>query len=207
MLRALAIGCVVWLGWAPLGAMAGPRPLDSTIMSDDEVVLISQVGDRTLRFTVRREGRLHNRNLFVPRLPAEARIREVRASSFRDGLVLGLAVQSGETTSYYYMCTMGDVMACEVAPHDRPRLYDSWVLSVPLFSSTGQPYRIVDVWNPGGDSVELTFRRGMLGGVQVGGPPVVDERIFHDKCPPFPGLVARKTGLVSVSELDLVPPN
>ena len=59
--------------------------------------------------------------------------------------------------------------------------HSGWFLSPPLFTSSGAPYRIVDVHCPGTDALEITFRRGWP---NVSKEDIeLDEKVFFDTCP------------------------
>lgn len=115
-----------------------------------------------------------------------ASVVEARSSSFiaKEGMAIGLAIQIGETTSYHSLLIhrLADVPGnARVNVPGRPDAPIHWWLTKPIFTSTGDRYRIVDVHNPESDSVEITFRRGYVDTRR--GDPRLDEKIYVNTCP------------------------
>ncbi len=148
-------------------------------------VEIFRIGGRNLRLEIEGPAGATRRELELATLPADRQVIQARVAAFMEsGLVLALVVEEGDRRSYRFALTR------ELAP-DRPTEevqsapsaeLTTWWLSEPIFSDAGAPYRIVDLHNPGGDSLEITFRRGSipLGRMQESS---LDELVFVDSCP------------------------
>lgn len=165
------------------------RPLDATVTRNGEVVSVSVTAPRTLRFSTQREAGPQSLDLDLTALPENAHVVAAQLGAFADhGLAAALAIETGSGTEYRWLYTLGDPLQGQLlapGPGTRPAP-NAWALSGPLFTSTGAPYRLVDIHNPGGDSLELTFRRGELKGVRQPQPAsgfALDERVVHDVCP------------------------
>ncbi len=114
----------------------------------------------------------------------DAPIREARSGAWMGrGIVIALSTEVGETTSYRYLIS-------GTAPTGFPTIGEVdfrspsgfWFSSKPIFTSTGERYRIVavnDHLGPG-DGLEITFRRGWM--KSAAEREQVDEKILFDSC-------------------------
>lgn len=140
---------------------------------------------RTLE-VVRRDASGERRSeLTLADLPADARLHAVEAATYMDtGLVVALAIEVDEVFEYRFLLQRegdaGGARAIVGSPVER----SDWGLSGALFTDAGAPYRIVDVHNPAGDSLELTLRRGVAW-VQRDSSVSLDEVLIVDGCPSF----------------------
>ena len=188
------------LGLALLAALAllAPQPPADTrpaphavaVTRAGKVVSVGIPSERRLRFGMEREGTLAHHDLDLDALPENARLLTAQLGAFGDeGLAVLLAIESGAEVQYRYLFTPGDPLRGELVAGDAFAAAGAgpenpWSLSEPLFTSSGEPYRLVEIHNPGGDSLEMTFRRGSLQGVRDRSAALgVDERIIHDVCP------------------------
>ncbi|HEX5012105.1 MAG TPA: hypothetical protein VFY71_17090 [Planctomycetota bacterium] len=213
MKLATACACLALIAWhpgaVPLRVAGGLGPLDATVTHDGQVVTVSVGAPRTLRISAQREAGLQTFDLDLAALPEDARVVAAQLGAFGDhGLAAALAIETAAGTEYRWLYTFGDPLQGRLlapGPDARPspETIDDWTLSGPLFTSTGTPYRLVDIHNPGGDSLELTFRRGELQGVRSSsGEYALDERVVHDVCPMGFRLGMRSTGVaVSVERV------
>ena len=117
-------------------------------------------------------------------LPITARIRAARAGGWMTtGIAVVLAIEDGETTSYHYLLSRELPLRSEpFRSADLDGSHGWFFLSKAIFTSTGEPYRIVDVnGNQGqGDPLEITFRRGWV--KPHDSKSRVDEKILFDSC-------------------------
>ena len=198
-LMALAT-CLALIAWHP-GAGSAPRvadgaaPLDATVTRDGLVVTVSVGSPRSLRFSAQRDTGPQTLDLDLAPLPDDARVIAAQLGAFGDhGLAAALAIETGSGTEYRWLYTTGDPLQGRLLAPGPGELAakksaNDWTLSGALFSSTGAPYRLVDVHNPGGDSLELTFRRGELHNVRQPSRGLgLDERVLHDVCPMGAGM-------------------
>ncbi len=124
-------------------------------------------------------------------LPVTARILSGKVCSFvRDGIVIAFSIGEGESTSYHLLLSpkaptradpirISDLSAPERGWPSTDSM-PAWSLTRAIFVSTGEPYRILDMHDPGGDSLEITFRRGWP---KLGAPDMrMDEKILFDPC-------------------------
>ena len=116
------------------------------------------------------------------------RVLEARSGPWLGGeMIVVLSVQEGQTTSYRY--------ALSAFAHLKDRMFESsifehfadpdrlWFLTNPLFTSTGEPFRIVAVNDhhpQGDDSLEITFRRGWIKRIEDAAK--IEEKILFDSC-------------------------
>jgi hypothetical protein len=162
---------------------------------------VALIGPRSVSLSVEGPAGSSHRDLHLSGLPDGARLQAVRCSAFMDsGVMLALVTAEGESYSYRYAGTRRLASDATTERTERsPTQITSWGLSDPIFTEGGAPYRIVDVHNPGSDSLEITFRRGAPG-LSDRGTPELDELIFVDTCPGFPvGLQAGRSGLLRAS--------
>ncbi|MBK7641873.1 MAG: hypothetical protein IPJ19_02310 [Planctomycetes bacterium] len=151
-------------------------------------VALATPGGNKLTVELRGEaGFASTRTLELDLLDPAARVVEAHSASFlsNEGLLVGLAAQSGPTTSYHALLIRRIADQPADARTNAPVEQEGkvrWVLTKPIFTSSGTPYRIIDVYNPGGDGVEITFRRGSAEPLGRDGRPRVDERIYVNAC-------------------------
>ena len=165
------------------------RLLDATVTRDGQVVSVSLVAPRVLRFSAQRQAGPETLDLELGTLPEGAQLVAATLGAFMEhGLAAALAVETDGQTEYRWLYTLGDPTKGQLlvpgpAARPSPETRDGWTLSGPLFTSSGAPYRLVDIFNSGGDDLELTFRRGDLEGVRSSsGVLALDERVVHDVC-------------------------
>ncbi len=162
---------------------------------------VSQTGPRSLSLSVAEPAGNPPRTLELDGLPAGARVRELRVAAFMEsGVVLALVVEEGGGHTYRFAATR-ELTADRTTElvQLRPEGLSGWGISEPIFSDPGAPYRIVDVHNPGSDSLEITFRRGPARLTRERGSEL-DELIFVDSCPIFPvPLMPGRSELLRVS--------
>ena len=196
----------------PPNARAAEAPADVCWSPGLGRIELRGTSERKLRLEIDGPTGKSQRELELASLPEGQRVIEAKVSGFtQSGLVLALTIEEGNQRSYRFALTR------ELAPgpvaetaSSKPAGVTSWWLSQPIFSDAGAPYRIIDVHNPGGDTLEITFRRGFvqlegskvlsntvsttnypLDRVPGGMPPSVaplDELVFIDSCP-LPGEV------------------
>lgn len=112
-------------------------------------------------------------------LSPEARIVAVEIVPYMEsGVALGLSIALGDGFEYRYLLQREGDVGGERRVAGRPAKITDWLLSAPLFADLGAVYRIVDVHSPGGDTLELTFRRGV-----PETPERLDEVVVVDVCP------------------------
>jgi hypothetical protein len=166
---------------------AALEPLDARWIQGIGTVELSTTGGPRLTVKIRdAAGATTVRNVELDVLDPKSVVVEARAASFiaKEGLVIGLAAQTGETTSYHSLLIhrLADEPAdARTNRRDGPAGRAHWWLTTPIFTSTEARYRIVDVHNPGSDSIELTFRRGYVDTRR--GEPRMDEKIYVNDCP------------------------
>jgi hypothetical protein len=191
--------------------LVAPLPLDATVTTAGEVVSVSRADDRALTLRVVRDGREHTNTLVLDMLRDGTRIEAVRLGPYLDGLAMGLHLVKDGVHDYRYLVTASDILSTGIASElftdpvatgKDPWQPRPWTLSPSLFTTSDAPYRIVDISRPGGDELELTFRRAGLVGVRDrNGQLTIDERIFRDVCAGAPMVAKGKSTLVKVVTL------
>ena len=147
-------------------------------------VEVQRIGGHQLLIEIAGRTGPTRRELDLATLPEGHRVIEVRGSGYMDsGLVLALTIEEGNQRSYRFAVTrdLAPALNTETVGSTITGL-TSWWLSQPIFSDAGAPYRIVEVHNPGGDSLEITFRRGFVQ-LDRSRDPQMDELVFVDTCP------------------------
>lgn len=194
------------------------RLSDATVAADGAIVRVDLSGPHALRVRRLTEGGdARSHDLVLEELPAGSRLTQLRVAPYFAGIALGLAVRRADgATEYRYLLTAGDALEGSVRPSlqddaiplgDKSRISPPWTLSPPLFTSTDEPWEVIDVRQPGGDEIELTFRRSGLSGVRrYGNPPQprIEERIFRHVCAGFPSLSKGAAALAEVTGLKYV---
>jgi hypothetical protein len=189
MLFIPALALIASFTQSDLTPAAALEPLDSRWIQGIGTVELSTTGGPRLTVKIRDAvGSTTVRHLELDVLDPKSVVVEAHAASFiaNEGLVIGLAAQTGETTSYHSLLIHrladepGDVRTNR---RDGPSDRAHWWLTKPIFTSTGERYRIVDVHNPNGDGIEITFRRGYANPLDRNGNPHVDEKIYVNVCP------------------------
>jgi hypothetical protein len=175
------------LSLAPQSA-AAPEPLDSRWIQGIGTVVLSAPREKSLTIEIRDEaGATSTRRLDLDLLDPKAIVVEAHSASFiaKEGLLVALAVQTGDTTSYHSLLIgrladqPADARTNAPEPQEGRR---DWSLTKPIFTSTGERYRILDVHNPGGDGIEMTFRRGYAKALGRDGKPQIDEKVYVNVC-------------------------
>jgi hypothetical protein len=204
---------IAWTLQDPVPPSTATRPVDATVTRDGQVVSVTVEQPRALRFHAQRETGLVTHDLDLSSLPPDSSVVSAQLGAFSEhGLAVALAIATDAGTEYRWLFTLGDPLAGELLARGPiakpgPETMNGWTLSGPLFTSSGAPYRLVDIHNPGGDSLELTFRRGELQGVREGGGSLsLDERIVHDTCPMAERLAIRGSSLGAVVERIVAAP-
>ena len=194
-MKLVTLSCLVLIAWhsaAQPEVRAGDaaRPLAATVTRDGRIVSVTVEAPRALRFAIPGESGPQTHDVELTTLPEDARVVAARLGAFGEqGLAAALTIETGAGTEYRWLYTASDplrgaVFARSFDQQTPTQKFDHWSLSGPLFHSTGTPYRLVDIHNPGGDSLELTFRRGELQNVrQRSHGLALDERVLHDVCP------------------------
>ena len=163
-------------------APAGADPLAEAQIGDLGRVSVSVPGERALSVKVERAGSVREQRFELDALPAGARVRAATLGAWQNGVAVGLAIEEGSSTTYRYL--ISDKAPARPLALTSAELVDrneGWCMSKPLFASTGSPYRIVEVHCPGGDALEMTFRRGWPS--LHAAEPELDEKVFFDNCP------------------------
>ena len=200
--------CLALIAWQP-GAQPSARvaenspPLAATVTRDGLVVSVGVGAPRSLHFSAHRDAGPQSLDLDLSGLPEDARVVAAQLGAFMEhGLAAGLTIETGAGTEYRWLYTLGDPLQGQLlvpgaSARPSPETINGWTLSAPLFTSTGEPYRLVDIHNPGSDSLELTFRRGELKNVrQPSAGLALDERVVHDTCPLSFRVTGRGAGMV-----------
>lgn len=161
-------------------------PLDVRWLPELGLVTLTVEGSR-LQVQLEKDGAKTAHPFDVSGLSPEGRITEARCGPWLgQEMVVVLAIQHGETTEYRYALSafrvpggVGLGLSGSNNFVDRDRL---WFLANPLFTSTGDPFRIVSVndHNQGSDSLEITFRRGWIRRQEEAAK--IEEKILFDSC-------------------------
>ncbi|HVS19951.1 MAG TPA: hypothetical protein VMT18_15205 [Planctomycetota bacterium] len=123
--------------------------------------------------------------LTLAELPEDARLHAAEAAPLLEsGTVAALVLQVADGFEYRYLARRETGGWDTTTVAGRPEESEGWWLSAPLFAAGGHAYRILDVHNPGGDSLELTFRRGAVDARRA--EVRMDEVLVVDDCPSFP---------------------
>lgn len=186
---AVLLGLPVILGLLQSAPQSSPQPvpLDIEWLPSRGKVSASASG-RRLDLSIGEVGSSQLLSFNLDALPAGARVLAARVGPWMGsaGIVVAIAVEAGASTEYRIFLS-------------RTLAADDGFLSEPLFTSAGEPYRIVDAHNPGGgDALEITFRRGWPD--LAGREPKVDEKVFFDPCGGYWPQMGR-AGLYEVAEV------
>jgi len=172
-------------------ALARPAPtvLDQRFLPTHGLVTLAAEGSR-LDVRTDQDGSRTDRSFDISALAPDGRILEARCGAWLDHeMVIVLAVQQGETTSYRYALsafegTRGGFEDENLLRHfvDRDQ---KLFLANPVFTSTGEPFRIVAVndHTHGSDALEITFRRGWIKRAEDAAK--IEEKILFDSCGGF----------------------
>jgi hypothetical protein len=167
--------------------VAAPRPLDARWIDGIGSVEIasSARGHLSIR-TADSAGVAHARDVELREVGPEADIVAAQASSFmKEGVIVAVTATAGGTTTYHelHIGRLADAPDHAVANDpSRPANRFGWVFTTPIFSSTGERYRVLDLHNPGGDTIEITYRRGLVVDPNTY-KPQLDEKIYFNVCP------------------------
>jgi hypothetical protein len=161
-----------------------PQPqsqiLDSRWIPDIGNVQLSSPGGPRLEVIVRELGGTEAiKQPMLDPLPADARIIEASASRYfgDQGLAIAVVVEHRGTVTYHFLSTPRLLPVSTPRAPDEP-VWRGWVFTDPIFTSTDEPYRIVDVHGGASDAIEITFRRGFKWSKGV-----LDEKIYVHVCP------------------------
>lgn len=134
-----------------------------------------------------KDGEKRLESFEIPDLGPRDFVQEARCGAWRQNqMVLALSIQQGETVSYRYaLSDLGTADATRYGLTYKPGFVDAnqhWFLSKPLFTSTGEMYRIVAVNDHlgQGDGLEITFRRGWA--ESQANSAKVEEKVLLDSC-------------------------
>ncbi|MCZ6572991.1 MAG: hypothetical protein O7C98_07465 [Planctomycetota bacterium] len=158
-------------------AATGRRLLNQTVTADGRHVAVSVTGRRGLTIRVERGERAQVLKPGLEGLTDDARIVSARVAAFGRGLILALAVRSDAGYMYHFLHNGRGGQGWS------PK--QEWLLSEPLFTDTREPWKIVDVCNPEGDTLQITFQRGALD-PRGDTPRGLEVRVYSDVCPQFP---------------------
>jgi len=139
-------------------------------------------GGHRLVLEARQDGSVRSQEFDIDDLPETGRVLSGKVASFvRDGIVVAFAIGEGDSTSYHLLLSSQAPMSPEPVRSGKFSASNpEWSLTRAIFVSTGDPYRIAEVNDPGGDGLEITFRRGWPKLEQP--DPVVDEKILCSSC-------------------------
>jgi hypothetical protein len=76
------------------------------------------------------------------------------------GAVIALVVETRKGHHEYRHALVGDLVK---SPPQARSSAGEWGLAEPIFTCEGERYRIVEVYSPGGDTLEITFRTRVPG--------------------------------------------
>jgi hypothetical protein len=158
-------------------------PLDVCVIPKLGRISVSSVGGSRFSVAIEADGKSREQAFELDSLPANAKVIAAKISCGRfleTGVVIALAIDEGSSTAYYYLAS-SKMPARDTALKSR-ELVDvtrSWWLSKPVFTSTGDPYRLVET-RVQGDAIEITFRRGWPKLTTPDGQ--VDEKVYFDNC-------------------------
>jgi len=111
------------------------------------------------------------------------RVVAAKVVPFAQGFAMALVARGEGASSYHYMAATGPDAPARVSPA--------------LFTDKGEPYRVAEILNPSGDTLQIVFSRGFLDPRPSGLPPEI--RVFSDNCASEPtGLVEGKSRLVEM---------
>jgi hypothetical protein len=154
--------------------MPAPRAAAGAVAPDGTILAaICADGRHVHLHAVDPDGGHAIRRVRPPGLPEDGEIVALRVSPFlwakeRPRLALALAVRRPGAVEYRYAVEVGD----------------AWKTSDPIFTESGEPWRIADLrWHePDGDTLEILFARGFLS-PRVGAKGAAYEaRLFTDVC-------------------------
>jgi hypothetical protein len=167
----LALGSLVLVPWSSVRPQESPAPAAEAR---------ARVLDARTLEVVHGERR---HELALADLPPGTRLHAVAAAPFLEtGLVVALALELEQGFEYRFLMQREGDGGGARAVLGTPREFSDWELSGALHADVGAAYRIVEVHNPGGDTLELTLRRGVPH-VQRDGAVGLDEILIVDECP------------------------
>jgi hypothetical protein len=162
----------------PSPKSSAPTILDQRYLPGLGHVTLSGGGHR-LRLEIGDGTSARSQEFEIDDLPENAKILSAAVGSFvREGMVAALAIGEGETTSYHLLLSAHTTTSAEtIRSAGFSAAAPEWSLTRAVFVSSGEPYRIAEIHDPGGDALEITFRRGWPQLDQAGG--LVDEKILY----------------------------
>ena len=159
------------------GQSASDRP-DDRVRLHETITQPGQTGVVDLRsdgaLVVSTSGRAGHVELTIPRsaFPRESQVVAARLTSYFRGKSLALAVVVNVGGAYSYRVLHN-------AAHAMEGVHAGWYVSDPIFENSGAPFRIVEILNIGGDSIEITFRRDTAAPA-TRGKRRVEVKIYRD---------------------------
>jgi hypothetical protein len=187
MLLSLALAVVSPCAQVPAVPVPAPAPLESRWIDGIGDVEIASAANGRLAIAIRdASGATRTREVELDLVAPDAALVEAHCAPFmKVGLVIGLAAQRGATTSYHalFIGRLSDQPGtARTNPPFSPEGRFAWRLTTPIFTSQGERYRMIDVSNSGGDTIEITYRRGFLN-PRPRGNATLDEKIWVNVCP------------------------
>jgi hypothetical protein len=186
-----AVAAVALAGVLVAGALAGggPRakPVHAVLTKSEGSIIVSlfDPADWGLRVMVTErgaDGRERPDGPLTLDLPEGSRIVQARVAEWADGRpLLGLVVERPGKAGHSYHYAYRSPAPSHEPSTPRPAA-TQWLTSAPIFTSEGEAWRIVDVRCPGGDSLELTFRRGTVP-TDAKSAPSFEERVYANGGP------------------------
>jgi hypothetical protein len=161
-----------------LSARTEPVVLDVRWLPELGLVTL-RAEDARLDLSIEKEGTSRSQSFQL-----DAQIREARCGPWMtQGMVIAVSTEEGDTTTYrYFLSQKAPTGSPTLGTVDFARDHPLWSLSRPIFTSTGERYRIVavnDHLGPG-DPLEITFRRGWMKSTSE--MEKIDEKILFDSC-------------------------
>jgi hypothetical protein len=165
---------------ALLALSARPDPVVLDVRWLPELGLVTlRAEEARLDLSIEKDGTSRSQSFQL-----EAPIREARSGPWMSrGMVIAVSTEGAETTTYrYFLSSKVQTGDPTLGSLDFAREQPAWFLSKPIFTSTGERYRIVAVndHRGPGDSLEITFRRGWMKSTEEMGK--IDEKILFDSC-------------------------
>jgi len=165
-------------------AVQAPAPLDVRWVPEFGLVTLSSEGSR-IDVRMQKDGTDRRESFGIPGLAAGARILEARCGPWLEKeMVVVLVVQEGATASYRYALSAFSRPQARGDDATESHFVDAehhWFLANPIFTSTGDPYRVVAVNDhTSGDAFEITFRRGWIKRIEDAAK--IEEKTLFDSC-------------------------
>jgi hypothetical protein len=169
-----------------LSQQPAPAILDQRFLPAFGLVTISADESR-VNVRMEKDGSRNDRSFDIAGAVPAARITEARCGSWLgEEIAIVLAIRQGETTSYRVaLSAFGRLKGIDYRGTPESSFVDPerlWFLTNPIFTSTGEPFRIVAVndHTGGSDAFELTFRRGWIKRIEEAAK--IEEKILFNSC-------------------------